>query len=156
MIIDEIGLPKQSRPIEYEIKNSCWECISHVQHSRKRYVKIRRGGKKVFLHRHIYRLFVGPIPDDMVIRHKCDNPKCINPEHLEIGFVADNNKDARDRGRHRSGRPTGVSNGRHKLTEQQVLEIRNNSLSIRKLAKQYGISSCTVHSIKNKKLWKHI
>lgn len=50
-------------------------------------------------HRLSYQLFVGPIPDAMVVRHKCDNPGCINPKHLEIGSHKDNVMDRVGRGR---------------------------------------------------------
>ena len=152
----EPPLPKQAKPITYIIQGECWVCTSHAPHdNRTGHIKIRRGGgnKRVFLHRYIYELEHGPIPDGMVVRHKCDNPACINPDHLELGTVADNNRDARVRGRHRSGRPRGRMNGHNKLTEQQVLEIRHSDLSLRQLAKIYGVSPITIHNIKHRKIW---
>lgn len=55
-------------------------------------------------HRYAHELLVGPVPESLVVRHKCDNAPCVNPDHLELGTVADNNHDKKVRGRARNGR----------------------------------------------------
>jgi hypothetical protein len=65
----------------------------------------------------------GRDPGDMVVRHKCDNPICCNPAHLELGTHADNMADKTARGRWRGGDQAGVKNPRALLTEDHVAEI---------------------------------
>lgn len=51
-------------------------------------------------HRYAYELFVGPIPDGLVVMHSCDTPSCVNPNHLDIGTPLENNDDKVAKGRH--------------------------------------------------------
>lgn len=54
-------------------------------------------------HRVVYEHHHGPLPEGMVVRHRCDNPPCVLIDHLEKGTRADNNRDALQRGRHGHG-----------------------------------------------------
>jgi hypothetical protein len=86
-----------------ETEGGCFECTSHtsVRKFRKcESTRIRKNGKLLYLHRFIFEEMFGPIPEGLVIRHKCDNSKCINPEHMEVGTQKDNVHDAISRGRH--------------------------------------------------------
>lgn len=84
-----------------------------------------------------------------VVRHKCDNPPCINPQHLEAGTIADNNKDRKVRGR--NGRIDGQRSGRAKLTDVQATEVRElyaaGGITQRELGEMYGITQSQVSKI---------
>ena len=136
--------------------NECWLWTAYRSafgHGQFRVSKVPN--RKDNAARIAYALSFGPIPDGMVIRHKCDNPPCVNPAHLEIGTHADNVADRVKRGRS----AIGSGNGRAKLTEKTADCIRvgyqiGNTKA--QLAREYGVSQRTVADIVNGKKWKHV
>jgi HNH endonuclease len=107
-------------------------------------------------HRVAYELYVGPIPDGLLIRHTCDNPACCNPRHLLTGTDLDNKWDSIERGRHNFGK----KNGSARLTDEQVLAIRAQYASgrylLRELGAIYGVSRVHVGRIVHGKKWAHL
>jgi len=96
-----------------------------------------------------------PIPDGLVVRHKCDNPPCLDIAHLEVGTRAENSNDMVTRGRSNKG----ARNGRAKLTEERVLEARRQAgagVSIADLARSAGVSYHSMHRLINGKTWRHV
>jgi hypothetical protein len=79
------------------------------------------------------------------VLHKCDNPCCVNPEHLFLGTHTDNMQDRTIKNR------AGV-----KLNAEAVRDIRTSKLSLEKLAEKYGVSIRTIYSVLNHKTWRHI
>jgi len=95
-----------------------------------------------YAHRVSYELFVGPIPDGMVVCHRCDTPLCVCPDHLFVGTRADNNADMDMKGRRRCVGPKGLSHPRAKLTEHDVASLRRlhaAGVNQRELAAWFGI-----------------
>lgn len=86
-----------------EKSNGCWKWTGMRAHG---YGYLWREGKMVRAHRLSYELFVGD-PGDRVVMHRCDNPGCVNPDHLTLGTVADNNADMRAKQRHALPPPGG-------------------------------------------------
>lgn len=143
---------RKCKPILYEIsENGCWECVSHHR-DKDGYARLTREDKHIYLHRYVYTLEIGEIPEGFVVMHTCDNPCCFNPNHLEIGTVIDNTLDKVNKQR----QCLGVTNGRSKLSESDVIEIRNSDKSGPKLAEKYGVSHQVIYRIKNNQRWTHV
>jgi len=107
-------------------------------------------------HRISYELSIGPIPQHLYVRHRCDNPPCVRPDHLIIGTQADNIADAskRDRIRHGSTHPEA------KLTEQSVEAIRHayakGDQTEASLASKYDVTWSTISQILRGKTWRRV
>lgn len=120
--------------------NGCWEWqgfrgpYGHGQIGRG-----RRSEGIDATHRVAWEVTHGPIPKGLVVRHRCDNPPCCNPDHLELGEQADNVKDMISRGR----QATGKSLPQTKLTDAQIIEIRMAAASgelQREIAARFGVT----------------
>jgi len=96
----------------------------------------------------------GPIPDGLDVLHKCDVPKCVNPDHLFLGTQADNVADMDAKGRRVT--PHGVDHKRAKITPADVLAIRADSRDVRTIAAEYAIGSSQVQRIRHRQSWKHL
>lgn len=136
--------------------NGCIECVSHSKDDFG-YTRIKYKGKPERLFRVIYQMKYGDIPQNQLIRHKCDNPSCCNIEHLEIGTKKDNYDDMVGRGRSKfhehNSKMKGINNNSNKLSEGEVRDIYLSKLSNRKLAKIYNVSNVTISYIRGKKMW---
>lgn len=112
-------------------------------------------------HRVSWTLLIGLIPREMHVLHKCDNPLCVNPDHLFLGNNQDNVRDKMQKRRHFTGERKRGSDCRWaKLTEKDVIDIRNRNYSVRGsksvTAKEYGISASSVTWILKGRNWQHI
>lgn len=101
--------------------NDCWEWMGALTYQGYGVY----GKPKRLAHRLSWEHYNGPIPDGMFVCHKCDNPPCVNPEHLFLGTQADNMRDMDSKGRRAKPYDRhGVKNPRARLTPDQVAEIR--------------------------------
>lgn len=139
----------------------CWEWTGRAK-SNKGYGQIGlggRGAKQELVHRFSYQLHKGPIPEGLVVMHACDNPRCVNPDHLSLGTPSDNIKDAVRKGRWKSVPPLHCGEQQHssKLTAEIVREIRGNpDLPTKHWAEKYGVAQSSIRKVKACQTWKHI
>jgi hypothetical protein len=125
-----------------ETKNGCWECTSHYR-DQQGYPIIYRYGIYKRAHRWIYEECFGFMPEGIVVRHLCNNPSCINPEHLNRGTIKDNTHDMI-----RSGRMAT------KLSWKDVKEIRQSKGRGVDLATTYKVSPALICKVRRETCWK--
>jgi hypothetical protein len=147
----------EKKKIEYEVDgNGCWNCTSHSPDS-SGYSRAVINGKRLRLSRYMYEQKHGCIPEGMVVRHKCDNPRCINPDHLEVGTHTNNMRDMIERGRRKS--TIGSNNPKSKLTEDNVTDVIRRYKKGEKqtdIAKRYHVSKHCIFGIIHDRNWKFL
>lgn len=152
---DYYNLKKRTKPITFDInKDGCF-VVNSLTPTKKGYFLITIYGNRRTVHRHIYEECFGFIPEGLVVRHKCDNPGCVNPEHLELGTQMDNVRDAVERDRH----PAGSRHGMSKLNERQVGGIKSMLRQGQKnkdLAIIFNVDRDTISNIKTGRIWKKV
>lgn len=84
----------------------------------------------------VHERFVGPVSGNAQVKHLCDNPPCVNPRHLTLGSISENNREAFARGR----RP-------RKLSLEQRAEIRASSEGVSALARRFGVARTTIYRV---------
>lgn len=132
------------------ITDTCW--IWTGAKTGSGYGATRFHGKQVGAHVAAYMERNGAVPGGMCVMHSCDNPLCVNPGHLSVGTTGDNMRD-----RTRKGRTAKQSmNGRAKLTEALVIEIRQKlaaGAKKRPLSREYGVSDTLIRYIARGSIW---
>lgn len=113
-------------------------------------VRIEDKYRTCLVHRLSYTEYVGQIPEGMFVCHKCDNPRCIKPDHLFIGTNLDNTRDRESKKRR---------HGKAKVTMEQVIlarKLRKEGREYVEIAKIIGIKPSGVRSVVQGINWKHI
>lgn len=130
----------------------CWEWTS--SRSAKGYGTFFLDGRARFAHRLMYQFYYKQdVSRDAMILHSCDRPWCVNPRHLSVGNQTENMRQRNERKRQAHLR--GEQHGMHRLTWEQVCEIRQASGSSAKVAEAFGVCKSTVKNIRSGKSWKH-
>lgn len=138
---------------------SCWLWTGQKRNGYGEFRLIpTRQGIRELAHRISYAIHSGPIPKGMFVCHKCDNPPCVNPDHLFLGTSKDDNQD-----RHRKGgyvnQPQGENHFNVFLTEAQVRAIHDRYVPNKnspELAAEFGIDKRYVWLIGTERRWKHL
>ncbi len=107
-------------------------------------------------HRISWLLNIGEIPPGMCVLHHCDNPKCVNPNHLFLGTQKENAIDREQKGRS----PLGEQRPNAKLSNNDVIEIKkliiNGKLSLRAISRKYNVCLATIRQIVTGRTWSHV
>lgn len=139
----------------------CWEWQGSRQRGPRPYGKFgSKGGQRTtYAHRVAYLLTKGPIPPGLVVMHLCDNPPCVNPDHLVLGTNNENMADMAAKGRQRSPSLPGPTNPSVKLTLVQVEEIRRRAAAGemgKHLAAAFGVGTSQIARIINRQSWREV
>jgi len=143
----------------YEINpiSLCWEWSGAKNLAG--YGKVTWSGKTIAAHRAFWEQYNGPAGDACVL-HRCDNPACVNPDHLFLGSQSDNVRDMDDKGRRVVGFAAGERCHLAKLTEADVVEIRRlgggGGLRQKDIAAMFGVSQPLVGLIVRREIWRHV
>lgn len=141
--------------VDKKDSNQCWNWLGNI-HKKSGYGAYCSNYKSFTAHRYSYILAFGEILNNLCVLHKCDNRKCVNPNHLFLGNRHDNAIDMvnKHRGLHGSRHPSS------KLNEEKVLEIRRlyktQHLSYQKLSNRFGVCETMIGFIIKRVKWKHI
>lgn len=146
------------RFVDKKSDDECWEWLGSKRPNG--YGQISRPTRKesgVSAHRYSWELAnKSTIPENMVVMHSCDNPSCVNPNHLSIGTHQENALDMIRKGRNRVVAPKGEWNGKSILTEEMVKEIRSSTLSHAALGRKLGVSPNCVRGVRIGRTWSHV
>ncbi len=139
----------------------CWVWTGAMD--KKGYGAFSYKGQNSKAHRVSWEIHHGPIPrgkgyHGTCVCHTCDNRLCVNPAHLFLGTMADNQRDMVEKGRcHSYGKP-GEANGYSKLTQLQVKKIRRLGGNVfqREIARRFGVSQTQIQRILSREAWPHV
>lgn len=141
--------------------DGCWIWVGNINPA-SGYGRLFYGGRNHMAHRISYELIHGPVSTELVICHKCDNPPCVNPNHLFLGTHADNVADKMRKGRWGGGPKSGQENHNSLLTDEQASEIKGLLKlphfhgKYAQMGRAFGVDECAIHHIKSGRSWKHV
>lgn len=138
-------------------EDHCWEWQAGKE--RFGYGLIGVAGFTMRSHRLSFILAKGEIRQEDCVCHSCDNPPCVNPNHLWIGSRANNFWDMVTKNRNFALSSVGESNFKSKLTEAdaaKIIELAKAGVTVSDLMKQYDLSRSGIHNLLRGKVWKHL
>ena len=143
-----------------EDDNGCWVWQPYKDKDGYGKIDLKINGIRscIGAHRVSYATFIGAIPEGVNVLHHCDNPACINPEHLFLGTQKDNMEDMYAKGR--ENYLVGESCSWSKLAENKVKVIRATckytNLTNKEIGEIFNVKSGTISAVNNRRRWKHV
>lgn len=135
-----------------EPNSGCWLWTGASNGNNYGLLRVAKTRKNVYAHRFSFEHFKHAIPNGYVVCHHCDNPCCVNPDHLFCGTTADNAKDAVQKGRS----TIGQKNAQAKLTDENVRFIRASNMSNTQLARMLNVSPTIILLARARRTWRHV
>jgi hypothetical protein len=135
-----------------EPNSGCWLWLGGVNPSNGYGRFYTNGNVVVSAHKFSFTFFIGPVPDGLILRHRCDIKTCVNPDHIIPGTYQDNSDDAVER----NFVPSGEKHGMSLLTSDEVIAIFRAPGTIAEIARQFNISRMHAQRIKEKKVWRRV
>jgi hypothetical protein len=146
----------KTKPVNFNRKycivdSGCWEWVGSV--NKAGYGSIYVDGKNVRAHRYSYLLHYGPFDGNLFVCHKCDNPKCVNPEHLFLGTCLDNTRDSVRKGRFRRKYDNGHLPGNSLIKDSNTIraiknDLENRELTVAAIADKFCLPAHLIKDIK--------
>jgi hypothetical protein len=137
---------------------SCWLWTASVNSGG--YGTFRFHGKTRLAPVVAWELTYGPVPAERYICHRCDTPRCVNPAHLWLGTLADNNADMVAKGRSPVIGKKGSANINARLSDAEIHDIKSRPHSgwghSARLAAEFGVSPATIGHILTGRSWTHV
>jgi len=116
------------------------------------YPRISLFNKEYRVSRYVYKKIHGNFDENLNVCHTCDNPLCINPDHLFFGTHTENQQDKFKKNR----QAKGVTHGCSKLNDEQAATAKFTSIKPTVLAKEFNCSATIIRQIRQGKYWKHL
>jgi hypothetical protein len=130
-------------------KDQCWEWTGYIMPNG--YGQLKERQKNIYAHRYSYKLHFGYLPKKLLVCHKCDNRKCVNPNHLFLGTHKDNTFDMDSKGRR------VIKPGKQKITKIDAENIRllnDKGFHVDFLSDKYKLKPCTIRNIIAGRIWR--
>lgn len=150
IVLDRKKITNVLSKIEF---GDCWNWTGWLDKNGYAYVSYKN--RQINAHRFFYAWCCGEVPKGKVVRHTCDNRKCVNPEHLILGTMLDNSQDMIQAGRSMCGEKNAAS----VLTDEKVLEaarLYESGWSLARLCEKYNVHGSTMLYAISGKTWKHL
>lgn len=130
----------------------CWEWLGSITNGYGR-LSIKRSG--FYSHRISWVIHNGEIPNGLCVLHHCDNPICVNPAHLFLGTLQDNEGDKVSKGR----QARGENSNKAKFVTGQIIEIltrRSSGEKLQSIADSFNVTRQAIWQIAKRRNWKHV